>query len=259
MGSGMSGRIADKVAVVTGGASGIGAGIVRRFCQEGARVLLADIDETLGSAVASSCGATFVHLDVSDPEAWRNLEDMLRSEYGRLDVMVNNAGIVSALDITQVTLEDWNRLMGINLTGMMLGCQSAVSVMREHSAGTMGSIINTASSTSYLAIPDVAYTTSKAGVVGLTKSVAVFCAQAGLNIRCNSIHPGATLTRILEQAIEQAPEVEEACKRMSPMNRMGTVEEVAAMALFLASDEASFCTGGQYAVEGGTVSQHPRM
>ncbi len=259
MGSGMSGRIADKVAVVTGGASGIGAGIVRRFCQEGARVLLADIDETLGNTVASSCGAAFVHLDVSDPKAWRNLEDMLRSEYGRLDVMVNNAGVVSALDITQVTIEDWNRLMGINLTGMMLGCQTAVSLMREHSAGAMGSIINTASSTSYLAIPDVAYTTSKAGVVGLTKSVAVFCAQAGLNIRCNSIHPGATLTRILEQAIEQAPEVEEACKRMSPMNRMGTVEEVAAMALFLASDEASFCTGGQYAVEGGTVSQHPRM
>jgi NAD(P)-dependent dehydrogenase (short-subunit alcohol dehydrogenase family) len=116
-----------------------------------------------------------------------------------------------------------------------------------------------ASSTSYLAIPDVAYTTSKAGVVGLTKSVAVHCANEGFNIRCNSIHPGATLTAILKTAIEQMPEVEEACKRMSPLNRMGTVEEVAAMAVFLASDEASFCTGGQYAVEGGTVSQHPRM
>jgi 3(or 17)beta-hydroxysteroid dehydrogenase len=96
-------------------------------------------------------------------------------------------------------------------------------------------------------------------VVGLTKSVAVFCANEGLNIRCNSIHPGATLTNILKTAIEQTPEVEEACNRMSPLNRMGTVEEVAAMAVFLASDEASFCTGGQYAVEGGTVSQHPKM
>ena len=141
MGSGMSGRIAGRVAVVTGGASGIGAGIARRFCQEGARVLLADIDETLGSAVASSCGAAFVHLDVSDPKAWSNLEHMLRSEYGRLDVMVNNAGVVSALDIMQVTLEDWNRLMGINLTGMMLGCQTAVSLMREQSAGAMGSCL----------------------------------------------------------------------------------------------------------------------
>jgi 3(or 17)beta-hydroxysteroid dehydrogenase len=255
----VSGRIAGKVAVVTGGASGIGAGIVRRFCQEGARVLLADIDETLGATVASSCGAAFVPLDVGDPAAWQSLEEKLRSEYGQLDVMVNNAGVVSALDITQVSVADWEHLMRINLTGMMLGCQTAISLMREHPSGSGGSIINTASSTSYLAIPDVAYTTSKAGVVGLTKSVAVFCAQAELKIRCNSIHPGATLTRILEQAIEQSPEVEEACKRMSPMNRMGTVEEVAAMALFLASDEASFCTGGQYAVEGGTVSQHPRM
>jgi len=255
----MSGRIAGKVAVVTGGASGIGAGIVHRFCDEGAEVLLADIDASLGDSVASSCGATYFHLDVSDPEGWQRLEETLRSEYRQLDVMVNNAGVVSALDITQVSVEDWDRLMKINLTGMMLGCQTAISLMQEHPDGAMGSIINTASSTSYLAIPDVAYTTSKAGVVGLTKSVAVFCAQAGLNIRCNSIHPGATRTQILEQAIAQAPEVEEACKQMSPMNRMGTVEEVAAMALFLASDEASFCTGGQYAVEGGTVSQHPRM
>ena len=149
--------------------------------------------------------------------------------------------------------------MSINLLGVMLGCQTAIGLMRHNPGGTGGSIINTASSTSYLAIPDVAYTTSKAGVVGLTKSVAVHCANEGLNIRCNSIHPGATLTKILEAAIEQVPEVEEACKQMSPLNRMGTVEEVAAMAVFLASDEASFCTGGQFPVEGGTVSQHPKM
>ena len=149
--------------------------------------------------------------------------------------------------------------MGINLLGMMLGCQTAIMLMRDNPGGSGGSIINTASSTSYLAIPDVAYTTSKAGAVGLTKSVAVHCANEGFNIRCNSIHPGATLTNILKTAIEQAPEVEEACNKMSPLNRMGTVEEVAAMALFLAADEASFCTGGQFPVEGGPVSQHPTM
>ena len=173
--------------------------------------------------------------------------------------MVNNAGVVTGLDITAVTVEAWQQLMSINLMGMMLGCQTAIALMRESSGSSGGSIINTASSTSYLAIPDVAYTTSKAGVVGLTKSVAVHCANEGFNIRCNSIHPGATLTNILKTAIEQAPEVEDACKKMSPLNRMGTVEEVAAMALFLASDEASFCTGGQFPVEGGTVSQHPTM
>ena len=238
----MAGRLQDKVAVVTGGASGIGEGMVRRFCSEGASVLLADIDEPNG-----------------EPDSWQQLQGAISDKYGRLDTLVNNAGIVSSLDITAVTVEAWQRLMSINLTGVMLGCQMAIALMRENPGGAGGSIVNTASSTSFLAIPDVAYTTSKAGVVGLTKSVAVFCANEGLNIRCNSIHPGATLTNILKTAIEQTPEVEEACNRMSPLNRMGTVEEVAAMAVFLASDEASFCTGGQYAVEGGTVSQHPKM
>ncbi|MDG2461446.1 MAG: SDR family oxidoreductase [Luminiphilus sp.] len=255
----MAGRLDSKVAVVTGGASGIGEGMVRRFVREGAKVFLADNDEASGSRVATECGAQFVPLDVSREEDWRALESVVSADASQLDILVNNAGIVSNLDITQVTVEAWQRLMGINLTGMMLGCQMAVKMMRENPAAAAGSIINTASSTSYLAIPDVAYTTSKAGVVGLTKSVAVHCANLGTNIRCNSIHPGATLTTILKAAIEQAPEIRDACEKMSPLNRMGTVEEVAAMAVFLASDEASFCTGGQYAVEGGTVSQHPKM
>jgi len=255
----MADRLPNKVAVVTGGASGIGEGIARRFCAEGAKVILADVDEANGSRIAAECGADFVLLDVSSAESWQSLADTIRAESGKLDILVNNAGIVTGLDITAVTVEAWQQLMSINLLGMMLGCQTAIALMRDNPSGSSGSIINTASSTSYLAIPDVAYTTSKAGVVGLTKSVAVHCANEGLNIRCNSIHPGATLTHILKTAIEQAPEVEEACNKMSPLNRMGTVEEVAAMALFLASDEASFCTGGQYAVEGGTVSQHPKM
>lgn len=255
----MTDRLKNKVAVVTGGASGIGEGMVRRFCSEGAHVILADVDEANGSRIAAECGATFTHLDVSSAESWQSLANTIRGESWQLDILVNNAGIVTGLDITAVTVDAWQQLMNINLLGMMLGCQTAISLMRDNPNGSGGSIINTASSTSYLAIPDVAYTTSKAGVVGLTKSVAVHCASEGFNIRCNSIHPGATLTNILKTAIEQVPEVEEACKRMSPLNRMGTVEEVAAMAVFLASDEASFCTGGQYAVEGGTVSQHPKM
>jgi len=255
----MSDRLKDKVAVVTGGASGIGEGMVRRFTAEGAKVILADVDEANGSRIAAECGAELTRLDVSSAESWQSLAHTIRAESGQLDILVNNAGIVTGLDITAVTVEAWQQLMSINLLGMMLGCQTAISLMRDNPGGSSGSIINTASSTSYLAIPDVAYTTSKAGVVGLTKSVAVHCANEGFKIRCNSIHPGATLTNILKTAIEHAPEVEEACNKMSPLNRMGTVEEVAAMALFLASDEASFCTGGQYAVEGGTVSQHPKM
>jgi len=255
----MANRLSNKIAVITGGASGIGEGMVRRFAAEGARVIVADVDVAAGSRVATESAAQFIELDVSAEGQWQSLETTIRADYGRLDILVNNAGVVSNLNIAEVDLAAWQRLMAINLTGVMLGCRMAVNVMRDNPDPAGGSIINTASSTSYLAIPDVAYTTSKAGVVGLTKSVAVHCANEGLNIRCNSVHPGATLTNILKTAIEQAPEIREACEKMSPLNRMGTVEEVAAMAVFLASDEASFCTGGQYAVEGGTVSQHPKM
>ena len=255
----MANRLSNKIAVITGGASGIGEGMVRRFAAEGARVIVADLDVAAGSRVATECNAQFIELDVSAEAQWQSLETTIRADYGRLDILVNNAGVVSNLNIAEVDLAAWQRLMAINLTGVMLGCRMAVNLMRDNPDPAGGSIINTASSTSYLAIPDVAYTTSKAGVVGLTKSVAVHCANEGLNIRCNSVHPGATLTNILKTAIEQAPEIREACEKMSPLNRMGTVEEVAAMAVFLASDEASFCTGGQYAVEGGTVSQHPKM
>ena len=255
----MANRLSNKIAVITGGASGIGEGMVRRFAAEGARVIVADVDVAAGSRIASECNAQFIELDVSAEAQWQSLETTIRADYGRLDILVNNAGVVSNLNIAEVDLAAWQRLMAINLTGVMLGCRMAVNVMRDNPDPVGGAIINTASSTSYLAIPDVAYTTSKAGVVGLTKSVAVHCANEGLNIRCNSVHPGATLTNILKTAIEQAPEIREACEKMSPLNRMGTVEEVAAMAVFLASDEASFCTGGQYAVEGGTVSQHPKM
>ena len=249
----------DKVVVITGGASGIGEGMVRRFCEEGAQVLLADINSADGEALASECGARFVQHDVTRPDSWDSLKTVLLQHYGRLDALLNNAGIVSNLNICEVDLDSWNQLMAVNLTGMMLGCRSAIDIMRDNPGGLGGAIVNTASSTSYLAIPDVAYTTSKAGVVGLTKSVAVYCATEGLNIRVNSIHPGATLTNILRGALDATPEIEQNLKRMSPMGRLGTVEEVAALALFLASDEATFCTGGQFPVEGGTVSEHPRM
>jgi NAD(P)-dependent dehydrogenase (short-subunit alcohol dehydrogenase family) len=256
----MTGRIQDKVTIITGGASGIGEGMVRRFCAEGARVILADIEADAGQALAGECGAEFFSLDVASEAGWSSLAEKVRGEYGRLDVLLNNAGIVSNQSIVDADVETWNRLLAINLTGVMLGCRTAIGIMRDNPGGSSGSIVNTASSTSYLAIPgDAAYVTSKAGVVGLTKSVAVFCASEGLGIRVNSVHPGATLTAILRKALEDAPVIEPNLKRMSPLNRLGTVEEVAAMALFLASDESGFCTGGQFPVEGGTVSEHPRM
>lgn len=253
----MRGRMEGKVVVITGGASGIGEGMVQRFCAEGAAVMLADVNVEAGKTVAAAHGAQFIPHDVAAQASWKQLESEVKAKHGRLDALLNNAGIVSSQTIEEVTVDSWNHLMGVNLVGMMLGCQMAIRLMKNNASG--GAIVNTASTTSYLAIPDVAYTTSKAGVVGLTKSVAVHCATQGMNIRVNSIHPGATLTNILKTALEATPEMEGALNRMSPMGRLGSVEEVAAMALFLASDEASFCTGGQFPVEGGTVSEHPRM
>ena len=129
-------------------------------------VILADVDEANGSRIAAQCGTQFMLLDVSSPESWRSLANSIRDEHGRLDILVNNAGVVAGLDITAVTVDAWQQLMNINLLGVMLGCQAAISLMQDNPGGSGGSIINTASSTSYLAIPDVAYTTSKAGVVG---------------------------------------------------------------------------------------------
>ncbi len=255
----MSKRMQDKVTIITGGASGIGEGMVRRFCNEGARVLLADVNDDAGEAIAAETGARYVRHDVSDPSSWATLKEVVRKDFGRLDALLNNAGIVSNLTIENVDLDTWQRLLSINLTGVMLGCQTAIELMRNNPGGPGGAIVNTASTTSFLAIPDVAYTTSKAAVVGLTKSAAVHCATEGLNIRVNSLHPGATLTSILKTALAANPDMEPNLNRMSPMGRMGTVDEVASMALYLASDEASFCTGGQYAVDGGTVVEHPRM
>ncbi len=250
----------NKVVVVTGGASGIGEAMVKRFCAEGARVVLGDVDESGGRRVAETYGAQFLPLDVRSPDHWQALQSLLVRDYGRLDALMNNAGIVADQSIVEADVSTWSNLLSVNLTGMMLGCQMAIKVMQKNPGGAAGSIVNTASSTSYLAIPgDVAYCTSKAGVVGLTKSVAVYCATEGLDIRVNSIHPGATMTAILEQAVSDLPELEPRLARMSPMGRMGTVDEVAAMAFFLASEESSFCTGGQFPVEGGTVSEHPRM
>lgn len=256
----MNQRMQNKVVVITGGASGIGEAMVKRFSAEGAQVILADTDADKGAAVARGFGARFEPLDVRDEARWDSLAARVRADYGRLDALMNNAGIVSNQSIEAADLATWNNLIAVNLTGMMLGCRTAIKLMRDNPGGSGGAIVNTASSTSYLAIPgDAAYCTSKAGVVGLTKSAAVYCATEGLNIRVNSIHPGATMTAILEGAVQQTPEIRPRLERMSPLGRTGTPDEVAAMALFLASDEASFCTGGQFPVEGGTVSEHPRM
>jgi 3(or 17)beta-hydroxysteroid dehydrogenase len=140
----MSGQLEGKVAIVTGGASGIGAATVARFVQEGARVLATDVQDALGQSVAAEAGALFMVQDVSAPEAWDQVMDKVQSEFGRLDILVNNAGIVIGKNIEDVDLESWHHLLGINLTGVMLGCQKAIATMKKNPGGSCGSIINIA-------------------------------------------------------------------------------------------------------------------
>ena len=251
-------RLQDKVAVITGGASGIGAAAARLFAAEGARVVVADVQDDLGGAVAREIGGEFVHLDVASEPGWSALAARVEARYGRLDVVFNNAGIVISQSIEDLDLSSWDRIVGVNLTGVMLGCQKGIALMKKNPEGPKGSIINTASTAAYAAIPgDPAYSATKSAVRLLTKGVAVHCARAGYAIRCNSLHPGATETAILAPALRVAPQMRAAFDRMSPMGRMAQPEEIAAVALFLASDDSSYVTGAEYLADGGMMAGHP--
>ncbi len=252
------GRLTDKVALITGGASGIGAAAARRFAAEGARVIVADVQADLGQAVAAEVGGVFLHLDVAHEPDWRKAASEIHDRHGRLDVVFNNAGVVCGQSIEDVDLATWNRVIGINLTGVMLGCQTGIRLMKANPGGPSGSLINTASTAAYGALPgDVAYSSTKSAVRLLTKAVAVHCARAGYAIRCNSLHPGATDTPILAPALQAAPQLISTFNAMSPMGRMGRPEEIAAMAVFLASDESSYVTGAEMLVDGGMMAGHP--
>jgi 3(or 17)beta-hydroxysteroid dehydrogenase len=252
------GRLEGKVAVITGGASGIGAAAARRFAAEGARVIVADVQDDLGQAVAAGIDGLYLHLDVAHEPDWKAAASAVESRHGRLDVMFNNAGIVSGRSIEDLDLATWDRIIGINLTGVMLGCQTAIRLMKANPDGPSGSIINTASTAAYAAIPgDPAYSATKSGVRLLTKAVAVHCARAGYGIRCNSLHPGATETPIMAPALQAAPQLIDAFNKMSPLGRMAQPEEIAAVAVFLASDDASYVTGAEYLADGGMMAGHP--
>lgn len=254
----MSGQLEGKVAIVTGGASGIGAATVERFVQEGAKVLSTDVQEALGQSVADEAGALFMTQDVSAPDAWDQVMAKVQSEYGRLDILVNNAGIVIGKNIEDVDLESWHHLLGINLTGVMLGCQKAIAAMRQNPGGSRGSIINIASTSAFAALPgDVTYTASKSAVRMLSKSVAVHCAHNGLNIRCNNLIPGATHTAIIDTAAKNVPGMVDIAAAMSPMNRIGQGSDLAAAAVYLAGDDSGFVTGSDLLVDGGMLAVHP--
>jgi 3(or 17)beta-hydroxysteroid dehydrogenase len=252
-------RLDGKVALITGGASGIGAATARLFAAEGARVIVTDVQADLGQALATEIDGRFEILDVAHEPDWDRVAADVEARFGRLDVVFNNAGVVCGQTIEDIDLATWNRVLGINLTGVMLGCRTGIRLMKANPGGPSGSLINTASTAAYAALPDAAYSATKSAVRLLSKSVATHCAKAGYGIRCNSLHPGATDTPILGPALQAAPHLIDVFNRMSPLGRMGRPEEIAAMALFLASDESSYVTGSEMLVDGGMMAGHPGL
>lgn len=249
-------RLKDKVALVTGGAQGIGKAIVCSFAAEGARVIIADIDPREGEALAAELpGAVFRRLDVADEAQWIAVLDSVVADFGRLDVLVNNAGITGRTDAKNdpehTTLEDWRRVMTVNTDGVFLGCKHAIRVMRPNRTG---SIINMSSRSGLVGIPhQAAYAASKAAVRNHTKTVALYCAEEGLNIRCNSVHPAAILTPMWEAMLKDEADKEKVAAG-TPLHRFGRPDEVAAVVLLLASDEATFITGSEFNIDGGVLA-----
>lgn len=249
-------RLKDKVAFVSGGASGLGRAMVERFVAEGAKVVFGDINVERGEALAHATGAVFIRQDVALEPDWLAAMALVETRFGRLDVLVNNAGVLGAGALEEIDVVAWNRLFAINVTGVMLGCKHGSRLMGRNREGAQGSIINISSNAGILATAsDCGYSATKGAVRLMTKSIAVDFARRGIPIRCNSIHPGPTDTPIFDPWRAGPPEevlkVFAALHEMTPMGRLGRPEEIASMAVFLASDESSFSTGSEFVADGG--------
>lgn len=245
-------RFANKSAIVTGGASGIGAATIRRLHSEGAAVLIADLNDTLGPSLAEELGserAFYRRVDVAD---WGQVEAMVeaaRAAFGRLDVLVNNAGIGSFATAPDITLEDWRRVIDVDLNGVFYGCRAAIPIMRGQGGGA---IVNTASASGLAGdYSFAAYNAAKGAVVNFTRAAAIDHAREG--VRINAVCPGPVATPIITPVFA-IPGVKEAWNERVPMGRFAEPEEIASVIAFLASDDASFMTGANVAVDGGLTA-----
>jgi 3(or 17)beta-hydroxysteroid dehydrogenase len=251
------GRVQDKVALVTGGASGIGLATAKLFVEEGATVVVADRDEAASTAAVAELGqrACFHRLDVTREDEWVAVTDAVARDFDRIDIVVNNAGVVLFKDIEATTLQEWRDLMAVNLDGVFLGCKHAVRVMKDRGGG---SIVNMSSVAGMIGHGNLAaYCASKGGLRLLTKSVALHCARKGYNIRCNSVHPSFAETPMLQSMIASARNPEKLAANFAtaaPLGRLAQPIEIARTILFLASDESAFTTGAEMVVDGGLTA-----
>lgn len=260
----MANRIQNKVALITGAAQGIGEAVARLFAQEGATVVITDIDDEKGESLARQIGATarYLHLDVSRESEWISTMALIRKEFGHLDILVNNAGITGMgkeygrQDPEHASLESWDHIHAVNVDSVFLGCKYAIGMMKERGNA---SIINMSSRSGNVGIPSLAaYASSKAAVRNHSKTVALYCAQQGYGIRCNSVHPAAIMTQIWEPMLGSTPEARAdslwALAKDIPLRRMGKPEDVAYAVLYLASDESAYVTGAEFVIDGGVLA-----
>jgi len=250
-----TGRLSGKTALITGAASGIGRATAAKFAAEGARLVLTDRDEKGLAETAKGDGFALVQ-DVVDEARWREVVDAAVAAFGRLDILVNSAGIAILGNIETATLADLRRTNAVNVEGTFLGCREAVRAMKTTGGG---SIVNLSSVAGIIGdAQSAAYCASKGAVRLLTKSVALHCARAGYPIRCNSVHPSFTQTSMVETFIARARDpdrLRQGLERAIPMGRFGQPDEIAAAILYLASDESAFTTGAELVVDGGLTAQ----
>jgi cyclopentanol dehydrogenase len=251
------GKLEGKVALISGGARGQGAAEARTFVREGARVVFGDVRDGDGKEVqaeihAGGGDAVYVHLDVTNEGDWRSAVQVTTDRYGKLDILVNNAGIViPRVPIDERTVEDWDRVMAVNARGVFLGTKHAIPAMRRAGGGSIVNISSIAGIGQSLH-QEPAYAASKGAVRIFTKVTASQHARDG--IRCNSVHPGPVDTEMFHSAFSDPEAMRRRLDRV-PMRRMGTVDEIVAAVLYLASDDSSYVSGAELVIDGGALAQ----
>jgi 3(or 17)beta-hydroxysteroid dehydrogenase len=260
IGETIMGRVNNKIALITGGSRGIGAATAKLLAENGAKVIITDILDDEGRVLANSLNAEYCHLDVTQESEFQTVFNFIKDKYGRLDILFNNAGIIGfehglgPQDPESISLDDWRYVHQVNLDGVFLGCKYGIGVMKEHG----GSIINMSSRSGLVGIPGAAaYASSKAAIRNHTKTVALFCAERGYKIRCNSLHPGAILTPLWAPMLGSGEQREEAIKKIAqgvPLGHMGTPIDVAYAVLYLGSDESQYITGIELTIDGGILA-----
>lgn len=258
------GRLDGKVALITGGACGIGEGHSKLFAKEGAKVVITTRKKVAeGTALAESIKkgggeAVFIKLDVTNEDDWKKVTDEVIKKYGKLNILVNNAGISLAKSVEETSLDEWNQIMDVNSTGVFLGTKYAIKAMKKNAEPC--SIVNISSVDAMIGEARLpAYCASKGSVRSLTKSVALYCAEAGYNIRVNSVHPGYVATELSDKEAHDsgmAPEQYlKKVEKMHPLGRIGNPIDIAYVSLCLASDESNWITGSEFVVDGGYITR----